>query len=52
MQIMYMDGQCPKRYQLAVLIRKKDMSKFNESFIKSYDEYSSKGYILEVKYLE
>ena len=47
MQIMYMDGQCLKSYQLAVLIRKKDMSKFNENFIKSFDEYSSKGYILE-----
>ena len=47
MQIMYMDGQCLKSYQLAVLNRKKDMSKFNENFIKSFDEYGSKGYILE-----
>ena len=27
---------------------KKNMSKFNEEFIKNYDEYSDKGYILEV----
>ena len=26
----------------------KDLSKFNESFIKNYDEKSDKGYILEV----
>ena len=27
---------------------KKSMSKFNEEFIKNYDEDSNKGYILEV----
>ena len=26
----------------------KDLSKFNESFIKNYDENSDKGYILEI----
>ena len=26
----------------------KDLSKFNESFIKNYDENSDKGYIFEV----
>ena len=28
-------------------IEKDDLSKFNESFIKNYDESSDKGYILE-----
>ena len=28
--------------------RKDDLSKFNEKFIKNYDENSDKGYILEV----
>ena len=26
----------------------KNLSKFNEDFIKNYDEYSDKGYFLEV----
>ena len=29
-------------------IEENDLSKFNESFIKNYDEKSDKGYILEV----
>ena len=29
-------------------IEKDDLSKFNESFIKNYDENSDKGYILEI----
>ena len=29
-------------------IKKDDISKFNEAFIKNYDENSDKGYILEV----
>ena len=29
-------------------IKEDDLSKFNENFIKNYDENSGKGYILEV----
>ena len=42
-----MDGQCLKNYLWMVLNEKK-MSKFNENFIKNYDEFSKKGYFLEV----
>ena len=36
-----MDGQCLKNYLWMVLNEKK-MSKFNENFIKNYDEFSKK----------
>ena len=38
-----MVGKCLKNS-----LWKKNMSKFNEEFIKNYDEDSDKGYILEV----
>ena len=51
-----MDGQCQKKLPLRNLkwIEKVDISKFNEVFIKNYDENSDKGYILkvDVKYPE
>ena len=31
-----------------VLNRKKDINKFNKALIKNYDQYSDKGYNLEV----
>ena len=48
MQTISMDGRCLKNCLLVVLNGKKNMFKFNEDFIKSYDESSDKGYILEV----
>ena len=34
--------------KLPVEIEKKDISKFNENFMKNYNEDSNKGYILEI----
>ena len=31
-----------------MILNERNMSKFNENFIKNYDEDSDKGYILEV----
>ena len=42
-----MDGQCLKNC-LQVVLHGKNILKFNEGFIKIYDEDSDKGYILEV----
>ena len=43
----YMNGQCLKNYQ-SIALNGKNTSKFNEKFIKNYDEESDKGYVLEV----
>ena len=43
MQTICTDGQCIKK-----CLEKKNMLKFNEDFLKNYDEDSDKGYILEV----
>ena len=43
-----MDGQCLKNCLQMVLNGKKYMLKFNEDFIKNYDEDSDKRYILAV----
>ena len=52
MQTISMDGQCLKNCLHMLLNGKKNMLKFNEEFIKNYDEDSDKGYVLEldVKY--
>ena len=42
-----MDGQCFKNY-LQMVLNEKKVSKFDEGFMKNYDEDSNKGYILEV----
>ena len=44
-----MDGQCLKNGFWMVLNGKKNESKYNEKFIKNYDEDNDKGYILEVE---
>ena len=46
MQIIYMDGQCFKNYQLTVL-NGISLSKFNEKSINNYDENCDIGNILE-----
>ena len=43
-----MDGQCLKNCLYMVLNGKNYISKFNEDFIKNYDEESDEGYILQV----
>ena len=53
MQTICVDGQCLKnRSQKSVdrfeWTEEDDLSKFNKSFIKNYNENSDKGYILEV----
>ena len=49
MQTICMDGQCFNNY-LQINLNGKNVSKFDEEFITSYDEDSNKGYlkILEV----
>ena len=47
MLITFMGEQCLSHFRLMVLNGKKIL-KFNEVFIKNYDEDSNKGYILEV----
>ena len=47
MQIICIDGQCLKNCMYRVL-NGKNVLKFNEDFIKNYDEDSDQGYILEV----
>ena len=47
MQTIYKVGQCLKNC-LKVVLNGKKILKFNEEFIKNYDEDSDKGYILEV----
>ena len=42
-----MDGQCIKNY-LWMVFNGWTFSKFNEDFIKEYDENSNKGYFLKV----
>ena len=48
MQVIYMYGQCLKNCLYMVEMEKKDVSKFDEEFIKNSDEDSDKGYILKV----
>ena len=50
MQAICMDGQCLKNWMSKKdgFKWKKDISKFNEDFIKNYNEGSDKGYIIEV----
>ena len=48
MEAIYLVEQYLKNCMQAVLNGKKIMLKFNEDFIKNYDEDSNKGYILEV----
>ena len=45
-----MDGQCVKKLPVRNFrwIEKYNISKFDEKFIKNYDENGDKGYILEV----
>ena len=43
-----MDGKCLKNCFQIVLNGKKKIHKFDEDFIKNYDQDSDKGYILEV----
>ena len=47
MQTNCMDCQCLKNC-LQMALNKKNISKFNEEFLKNYDEDSHKGYILVV----
>ena len=44
MRIICMGGQCLKKY---LWVKQEELSKFNEDFIKNYDENSNKGYFLE-----
>ena len=46
MQIFFMDGHCLKMILNSVKWQKKLI--FNEEYVKSYDEDSDKGYILEI----
>ena len=48
MQKICRDEQCFKNYLEMVLNGKKNVSKFDEEFIKNDDEDSNKGYILEI----
>ena len=48
MQTIYMDGQCTKKLPVNGFEWENDLSRFNERFIKSYNENSNKGYFLEV----
>ena len=48
MQAICMDGQCLQKLPLYGFKWKNNMLKFNEDFIKNYDEDSDKGYIFEV----
>ena len=50
MQIICTDGQCLKLKPVDGFewIKEDDLSKFDKNFIKSCDENSDKGYILEV----
>ena len=47
MQTICVDGQCLKNC-MQIVLKGKKMLKFNEEFIRNYDEDSDKGYILEV----
>ena len=47
MTIICIDGQCLKNC-LQTVLNGKNVSKFDEDFIKNYDKYSNKGYILEI----
>ena len=49
MQTICMDGECLKN-SLEMVLNGKHMLKFNEEFIKNYDEDSDKGYILELDF--
>ena len=47
MQTIYMGGRCLKTY-LQTVLNGKNISKFDEKFIKNYYEDSDKGYIFEI----
>ena len=48
MQTIYMDGQCLKKLPINGFKWVTDVSRFNERFIKNYNENSDIGYFLEV----
>ena len=48
MQTICMDGQCLKNYLQIGFKCVNDLSRFNEAFIRNYNENSDVGYFLEV----